>query len=88
VVILQIQICHRVTLYIEGQAPVAGNADAPRSGPIPHKLVDAPSRRASDTGHILGGDQDCQDSSYPFDKIASKFAALVVFDQALNTKAR
>ena len=82
VLVLHVEVTNLVAFDGEGQPPIAADRDAPCSGAVAFQLMDAPPRRATDLGHVLGDEEHGENMAQPLDQIRGKLSGVVVFDEA------
>ena len=81
-IVLQVEVTNLAAFDGEGQPPIAADRDAPCSGAVAFQLMDAPARRATDLGHVLGDEEHGENIAQPLDQIRGKLSGVVVFDEA------
>lgn len=83
-VVLQVQVRNFAVLNLKGDAPIAGNGDAPRPRTVPDKLVNPPSGRPAYFIDIGGMDQSAQDVPDPSYLIRPHTPGIIAFDKGLQ----
>ena len=83
-IILQIKTVDFVVVDFERDPPVARNRNAPRSGAVAGKLVDAPAGRTFHPLDVLDAQQGGKNAPDPIDQIAPDAPVVVIFDKAFQ----
>ena len=81
VIVLQIQVCDRPILNVEGDPPVAGGTDAPGPSPVAGQPMDAPARRPLNAVHVSRADEGGQDAPYPYGQVGPDSPGVVIFNK-------
>jgi hypothetical protein len=80
-VILQVQVADFALFDVEREPPIAADRNAPGSGTIAFKPVNAPSGRTGNRVHIRGSNEHRQYVAEPLYEIRAKLAGIVILNE-------
>src|SRR5947209_11194792 len=83
-IVLQVKTMAFVVVDIKAKPPVARNRNAPRSGAITGKLMDAPAGRTLQPRDILDALQGSENAPDPVHQIAPDASVVVIFNEVFQ----
>lgn len=86
-IVLQVEVADFAASQLEGNPPVAGDRNAPRSRTIAGELVNVPTRRSGKRGSVRRALQRGQYTTNPVHQVWPDLAVVIVLNEALQTPA-